>query len=163
LAQAEKILAQLKQADRERLARLAAQQEDADQASSLALAKQANGVSGRAGAALKYALKQIGDRYVFGAAGPTLWDCSGLTMRAYQSVGVSMPHSAAAQFNYGKRVSLKALRPGDLVFFGRPISHVGIYLGGGRMVHAPRSGSRVKITEMMNGLGRKPLVGARRF
>ena len=74
-----------------------------------------------------------------------------------------MPHSAAAQFNYGKKVSLKALRAGDLVFFGRPISHVGIYLGGGRMVHAPRSGSRVKITEMMNGLGRKPLVGARRF
>jgi cell wall-associated NlpC family hydrolase len=163
LAQAEKILAQLKQADRERLARLAAQQEDADQASSLALAKQANGVSGRAGLALKFALKQIGDRYVFGAAGPTLWDCSGLTMRAYGTVGVSMPHSAAAQFNYGKKVSLKALRAGDLVFFGRPISHVGIYLGGGRMVHAPRSGSRVKITEMMKGLGRKPLVGARRF
>ena len=163
LAQAEKILAQLKQADRERLARLAAQQEDADQASSLALAKQANGVSGRAGLALKFALKQIGDRYVFGAAGPTLWDCSGLTMRAYGTVGVSMPHSAAAQFNYGKRVSLNALRAGDLVFFGRPISHVGIYLGGGRMVHAPRSGSRVKITEMMHGLGSKPLVGARRF
>jgi peptidoglycan DL-endopeptidase CwlO len=120
------------------------------------------GVSGRAGTALKYALKQIGDRYVFGAAGMVTWDCSGLTMRAFQAAGVSLPHSSAAQSRLGKKVSLNALKPGDLLFFGRPVSHVGIYLGGGKMVHAPRSGSRVKVATS-GSLGRKPLVGARRF
>ncbi|MTH91937.1 MAG: peptidoglycan endopeptidase, partial [Actinobacteria bacterium] len=151
-----------KKADRERLAKLAAAREDADQASSQVAARSAAGVSGRAGVALKFALKQIGDRYVFGAAGLITWDCSGLTMRAYQAAGVSLPHSSAAQSRMGKKVSLKALKPGDLLFFGRPVSHVGMYLGGGKMVHAPRSGSRVKVTTS-GSLGRKPLVGARRY
>lgn len=162
LKEAELLLSKLKKEDRERLAKLAAAQEDADQASSLIAAADAKGVSGRAGIALKYALKQIGDRYVFGAAGLVNWDCSGLTMRAYQAAGVSLPHSSSAQSRLGKKVSLKALKPGDLLFFGRPISHVGIYLGGGRMVHAPRSGSRVKVTTDLN-MGRKALVGARRY
>ena len=162
LKEAESILAKLKKEDRERLARLAQQEEDADQARSLAAAKSAAGVSGRAGVALKYALKQIGDRYVFGAAGMTYWDCSGLTMRAYQAAGVSLPHSSAAQSRMGKSIPRSQLKPGDLVFFGRPVSHVGIYLGGGRMVHAPRSGSRVKVASA-SSLGNKPFVGARRF
>lgn len=162
LAEAEALLSKLTKAERERLAKLAEDQENADQASSLEAAKSANGVSGRAGVALKYALKQIGDRYVFGAAGLVTWDCSGLTMRAYEAAGVSLPHSSAAQSRMGKKVSLNALKPGDLLFFGRPVSHVGIYLGGGKMVHAPRSGSRVKVAES-GSLGRKPLVGARRF
>lgn len=162
LAEAEKLLSKLTKAERERLAKLADEQENADEASSLAAAKSAEGVSGRAGIALKYALKQIGDRYVFGAAGLVTWDCSGLTMRAYEAAGVSLPHSSAAQSRLGKKVSLNALKPGDLLFFGRPVSHVGIYLGGGKMVHAPRSGSRVKVAES-GSLGRKPLVGARRF
>jgi len=161
LAEAEKLLAQLKKEDRERLARLAEEQENADQASSLEAAKKAQGVSGRAGVALKYALKQIGDRYVFGAAGLTTWDCSGLTMRAFQASGVSLPHSSAAQFRYGKSVSRSNLKPGDLVFFGTPISHVGIYLGGGKMVHAPRSGSRVKVATM--DMGRKKFRGGKRL
>ncbi len=162
LAEAEKLLSKLTKAERERLARLAEEEENADQASSLKAAQSASGVSGRAGTALKYALKQIGDRYVFGAAGMVTWDCSGLTMRAYQSAGVSLPHSSAAQSRLGKKVSLNALKPGDLLFFGRPVSHVGIYLGGGKMVHAPRSGSRVKVAPS-GSLGRKPMVGARRF
>jgi cell wall-associated NlpC family hydrolase len=162
LAEAEKLLSKLSKAERERLARLADDEENADQASSLKAAKSASGVSGRAGIALKYALKQIGDRYVFGAAGMVTWDCSGLTMRAYQAAGVSLPHSSAAQSRMGKKVSLSQLKPGDLVFFGRPVSHVGIYLGGGKMVHAPRSGSRVKVA-VSGSLGRKPFVGARRF
>ena len=162
LAEAEKLLSKLTKAERERLAKLAEDQENADQASSLEAAKSANGVSGRAGIALKYALKQIGDRYVFGAAGMVTWDCSGLTMRAYESAGVSLPHSSAAQSRMGKKVSLSSLKPGDLLFFGRPVSHVGIYLGGGKMVHAPRSGSRVKVAES-GSLGSKRLVGARRF
>jgi cell wall-associated NlpC family hydrolase len=162
LAEAEKLLSKLSKAERERLAKLAEDEENADQASSLKAAKSANAVSGRAGIALKYALKQIGDRYVFGAAGMVTWDCSGLTMRAFQAAGVSLPHSSAAQSRMGKKVSLKAIKPGDLLFYGRPVSHVGIYMGGGRMVHAPRSGSRVKVTTS-GSLGSKPLVGARRF
>jgi cell wall-associated NlpC family hydrolase len=162
LAEAESLLSKLKKEDRERLARLAEQEEDADQKSSLAAAKALSGVSGRGGKALQYALKQIGDRYVFGAAGMTTWDCSGLTMRAFQTAGVSLPHSSRAQYSYGKSVKRSELKAGDLVFFGRPISHVGIYLGGGKMVHAPRSGSRVKVASASN-LGRKPYVGARRL
>jgi cell wall-associated NlpC family hydrolase len=162
LAEAEKLLSKLTKAERERLARLAEDEENADQASSLKAAQSASGISGRAGIAIKYALKQIGDRYVFGSAGMVTWDCSGLTMRAFQAAGVSLPHSSAAQSRLGKKVSLNALKPGDLLFYGRPISHVSIYLGGGKMVHAPRSGSRVKVAPS-GSLGRKPLVGARRF
>jgi cell wall-associated NlpC family hydrolase len=162
LAEAEALLSKLTKAERERLAKLAAQEEDADQANSQAAARALSGISGRAGIAIKYALKQIGDRYVFGSAGLVTWDCSGLTMRAYQAAGVSLPHSSAAQSRLGKQVSVKALKPGDLLFYGRPVSHVGMYIGGGKMVHAPRSGSRVKITTS-GSLGRKPLVGARRF
>jgi cell wall-associated NlpC family hydrolase len=162
LAQAEVLLSKLTKAERARLAKEAAAKEDADQASSQAAARSLTGISGRAGIAIKYALKQIGDRYVFGAAGIVTWDCSGLTMRAYQSAGVSLPHSSAAQSRMGKKVSLKSLKPGDLLFYGHPVSHVGMYIGGGKMVHAPRSGSRVKVTTS-GSLGSKPLVGARRF
>ncbi len=162
LKKAEGILAKLKKEDRERLARLAQEQEDADQASSIKTAKALSGVSGRAGLAMKFAFKQIGDRYVFGADGITYWDCSGLTMRAYQTAGVNLPHSSAAQSRMGKSVPFNQKKPGDLVFFGRPVSHVGIYIGGGKMVHAPRSGSRVKIASA-SSLGSKRLVAVRRF
>ena len=162
LAEAESLLSKLKKEDRERLARLAEQEEDADQASSLAAAKALSGVSGRSGKALQFALKQIGDKYVFGADGMTYWDCSGLTMRAFQTAGVSLPHSSRAQYGYGKSIKRSDLKPGDLIFFGRPISHVGMYLGGGKMVHAPRSGSRVKVASA-SSLGRKPYIGARRL
>jgi cell wall-associated NlpC family hydrolase len=162
LAEAESLLAQLKKEDRERLARLAQEEEDADQASSLAAAKSASGVSGRAGKALQFALKQIGDKYIFGADGMIYWDCSGLTMRAFQAAGVSLPHSSRAQYGHGKSIKRANLAPGDLIFFGRPISHVGIYLGGGMMVHAPRSGSRVKVASI-SSMGRKPFIGARRL
>ena len=161
LAKAESILAKLKKEDRERLARLAQEREDADQASSLKAARSAAGVSGRAGLAIKFAFKQIGDKYVFGADGMIYWDCSGLTMRAYQTAGVSLPHSSAAQSRMGKSIPFSQKKPGDLLFFGRPVSHVGIYLGGGKMVHAPRSGSRVKVAT--TDMGRKRLVAIRRF
>jgi cell wall-associated NlpC family hydrolase len=164
LASAEKILAKLKKEDRARLAALAAAEEDADQASSKAYAGSAVKISGRAGIAIKYALKQIGDRYVFGAAGTITWDCSGLTMRAYQAAGVSMPHHSAAQARLGRKVSYSSAKPGDLLFYGQPISHVAIYLGNDKMVHAPRPGSRVKVVaDAANALGRKKLVAVRRF
>ena len=161
LDEAEKLLAQLTAAERERLARLNQEQEDADQQNSLAEGGKYAGISGRAGTAIQYALAQIGDKYVFGASGLTYWDCSGLTMRAFKSAGVSLPHSSRAQYRYGKSIPRNQLQPGDLIFFGKPISHVAIYLGPNRMLHAPRSGSRVKIANM--DMGRKPYIGARRL
>jgi cell wall-associated NlpC family hydrolase len=161
LQQAEDLLAKLTAAERERLAKLNEDEENADQERSLADAGKYANVAGRGGVAIKYALAQIGDRYVFGAAGLINWDCSGLTMRAFQAAGVSLPHSSRAQYNYGKSIARKDLLPGDLVFFGKPISHVAIYVGGNRMLHAPRTGARVKIAEF--SLGKKPYIGARRL
>jgi len=128
LDEAEALLAKLTAAERERLAKLNDDEENADQQRSLADAGKYGSVSGRGGTAIKYALAQIGD---------------------------------SAQYRYGKAISRKDLQPGDLVFFGKPISHVAIYLGGNRMLHAPRKGSRVKIAEF--DLGRKPYIGARRL
>ena len=163
LKEVEKVLATLKKSDRIRLAKLTQKLNDQQEKSSLAFAKTTRGMSGRAGIAIKFALQQIGDWYVFGAAGMIYWDCSGLMMRAYQAAGVSLPHSAAAQANYGRRVPLNQLRPGDIVFFGTPISHNGIYIGGGRMVDAPHTGARVRVVAFGSTFGRLRLVAARRF
>ncbi len=97
---------------------------------------QSYGGSGIGGRVVAYALAQLGDSYVFGATGMSSWDCSGLTMRAYGSVGISLPHSSRSQFSSGRHVSKSQLQPGDLVFFYSPIHHVGIYIGGGMIVHA---------------------------
>jgi peptidoglycan DL-endopeptidase CwlO len=112
--------------------------------------------SGRAAAALQYAYAQIGDRYEWGAAGPDSFDCSGLTMMAWRQAGVSLPHSSRQQYSSGRHVARSDLQPGDLVFFYSPISHVGIYVGGGKMIHAPNPSERVKI----DPLSHLPYVGA---
>jgi cell wall-associated NlpC family hydrolase len=106
--------------------------------------------SGRVGKVLRYACDQLGEPYVWAAAGPSSFDCSGLTMRAWQAAGVSLPHNADAQSHYGTRVAptQDSLRPGDLVFFHSPISHVGIYLGHGLYLHAPHTGTMVKIAQV---------------
>ncbi|HSR25082.1 MAG TPA: NlpC/P60 family protein, partial [Candidatus Eisenbacteria bacterium] len=96
--------------------------------------------SGRASVAVRTAYAQLGDPYVWGASGPNAFDCSGLTMYAWRAAGVSLPHSAAMQYNSGRHVSRSNLQPGDLVFFYSPISHVGIYIGGGKMIDAPHTG-----------------------
>ncbi len=93
-------------------------------------------VSGRAGAAVDFALAQVGDAYVWGATGPDAFDCSGLTMAAWQQAGVSLPHSSSSQMSSGTSVSSDSLQPGDLVFYYSPVSHVGIYIGNGQIVHA---------------------------
>ena len=100
---------------------------------------------GRAATALRYAMAQIGKSYVYGAAGPNAFDCSGLMMRAWGAAGVGLPHSSGAQQGSGMRVSESELRPGDLVFYYSPVSHVGMYIGNGLIVNAlnPRSGVRV--------------------
>lgn len=97
------------------------------------------------GDVVDFARSRIGCRYVWAASGPNTFDCSGLTMWCYRKVGISLPHSSGAQISSGQRVSKKDLQPGDLVFFGSPIHHVGIYIGGGDMIHAPHSGARVRI------------------
>lgn len=163
LKDVEKILTKMKKKDRIRLAKLNNQDNSTKQRSSLAFAKGVGGGSGRAGIAIRFALKQIGDWYVFGAAGLVYWDCSGLTMRAYQAAGVSLPHSAAAQSNYGRAVPFNQIRPGDLVFFGSPISHNGMYLGGGKMVDAPHTGARVRVESFGSYFGDLRLVSVRRL
>jgi peptidoglycan DL-endopeptidase CwlO len=98
--------------------------------------------------AVQFALNQVGKPYVFGAAGPGSFDCSGLTMRAWQAGGVSLPHSAAGQYSYGHHVSRDALQPGDLIFFYQPIGHVTIYIGNGYMVSAPTEGENVTVVPL---------------
>jgi len=96
--------------------------------------------SGAAGA-VQAALSMVGKPYVWGAASPSVgFDCSGLTMWAWAQVGVSLPHSSAAQYSAVPHVSKDQLQPGDLLFFYSPISHVGMYIGGGQMVHSSGSG-----------------------
>lgn len=93
-------------------------------------------------------MRYLGAPYRWAAAGPNAFDCSGFTMFVYRQVGVSLPHSSRAQIGHGQRVSRGDLQPGDLVFFGSPIHHVGIYVGGGNYIHAPRTGDVVKISSM---------------
>jgi cell wall-associated NlpC family hydrolase len=114
--------------------------------------------SGRAAVAVKTAFAQLGDPYVWGAAGPGSFDCSGLTMYSWGSAGVSLPHSSSAQYSVVQHVAISDLQPGDLVFYYSPISHVGIYIGGGRIIDAPYPGLSVHIS----GLNSMPLVGAGR-
>jgi cell wall-associated NlpC family hydrolase len=163
LLKAEKLLKSLAKADRERLLREEAARESKIQSSSKGYAASYKGDNTRGSIALKYALQQIGDVYVWAAAGPTRWDCSGLTMRAFQKAGVSLPHSSRVQVKYGKSVAYSNVKPGDLLFFGKPISHVSIYMGGGKMVQAPRPGKRVEVVKLTKMFGRKPFVGARRL
>ena len=167
LAKAEAILAKLTKEERARVEALINGQENADQLASLADIKNAKFGTGIGSVALKFAIKQLGDRYVFGAAGPTWWDCSGLTMRAFQSAGISLPHSAAAQMRFGKSIPRNRLQPGDLVFFAFSrsgyVDHVGIFLGGNQMVNAPHPGARVKVESFGSSFGYLKYAGARRF
>ena len=163
LAKAEKLLNSLAKADRERLLREETDRENKILSASKGYAASYKGDNSRGSIALKFALQQIGDVYVWAAAGPTRWDCSGLTMRAFQAAGVSLPHSSRIQIKYGKPISYSSLKPGDLLFFGKPISHVSIYMGGGKMVQAPRPGKKVEVVPLTKMFGRKPFVGATRL
>jgi peptidoglycan DL-endopeptidase CwlO len=103
-------------------------------------------VNGGAGAAIAYARAQLGKPYCFAGAGPSCFDCSGLTMRAWGAAGVSMPHYSGAQYSMFPHVPLNAMQPGDLVFWGPGGSeHVGLYIGGGQMIAAPHTGDVVKV------------------
>ncbi len=115
-------------------------------------------VKGGAGKAVSTAAAQIGKPYEWAADGPDSFDCSGLTMYAWQSAGVSLPHSSRAQYSSLPHVSKSELRPGDLLFYGSPIHHVGIYEGGGVMINAPETGEFVR----RNSIHRADFAGAAR-
>jgi cell wall-associated NlpC family hydrolase len=112
--------------------------------------------SGGAAAAVQYAMAQVGDSYVYGAAGPDAFDCSGLTMMAWAQAGVSLPHSSSAQMSSGTPVSVSSLVPGDLVFYYSPVSHVGIYVGNGMIAHAANPSTGVRV----DALNSMPVTGA---
>ncbi|MEU3709287.1 C40 family peptidase [Streptomyces catenulae] len=95
--------------------------------------------------ALAFARAQMGKPYVWGATGPNSYDCSGLTQAAWKAAGVSLPRTTWDQVKVGQRVATKDLAPGDLVFFYNDISHVGMYIGDGKMIHAPKPGASVRI------------------
>ncbi len=114
--------------------------------------------SGGAKAALQTAYSLIGRPYRYGAGGPGSFDCSGFTSYVWRAAGVSLPHSSRAQYAATKRVSREDLQPGDLVFFGRPIHHVGMYVGNGNMINSPQTGETVAVRSM----ARRDYVGAGR-
>ncbi|MFF7164803.1 NlpC/P60 family protein [Streptomyces sp. NPDC008086] len=112
----------------------------------------------RAAAAVSYAYSKLGSPYVWGATGPDAFDCSGLTQAAYRSAGLSLPRTTYAQIDAGRRVSRSELLPGDLVFFYSGISHVGLYIGNGQMIHAPNPSAPVRVAP----LDEMPFAGATR-
>lgn len=116
------------------------------------------GASGGGGLAAEAALSQLGKPYVWAAAGPDTYDCSGLTMWAWARAGVVLPHNSGAQYAVTQRVAPGDWQPGDLLFFGSPIHHVGMYIGDGDMVEAPYTGAFVRV----NSAIRSDYVGAGR-
>ena len=169
-------ITQLEAAERERQARLAAQAKAA--AKNHQPAPEPAPSSGSSGGSptpsapapppsshssvVSIALQYLGVPYVWGGASPSGFDCSGLTMYAYAKVGVYLPHNAAMQYGMGTPVSRSQLAPGDLVFFNG-LSHVGMYIGGGRFVHAPHTGDVVKISSLSEYWYSATYVGARRY
>lgn len=118
-----------------------------------------SGGSDRAQKAVQAALAQVGKRYVWGTSGPNTFDCSGLTSYAYRQVGINLSRSSRAQWSsVGTKVSKSELRPGDLVFYYSPVSHVGLYIGGGKIVDAANPSTGIRVTS----LNSMPFTGARR-
>nr|WP_244993901.1 C40 family peptidase [Actinomadura coerulea] len=119
--------------------------------------------SGPARTALNFAYAQLGKPYSYGAEGPSSYDCSGLTMKAWAAAGVSITRTTNTQYAYtsSKRVAWNNMQPGDLVFFSN-LGHVGLYVGGGKMIHAPHTGDVVKISDISSGYYKSNFYGAGR-
>jgi cell wall-associated NlpC family hydrolase len=115
--------------------------------------------SGAGVRALRLAAAQLGKSYRWGAAGPRNFDCSGLTSFSFRQAGITLPRSSSQQARVGRPVAFGDLQPGDLVFFHKPVSHVGIYAGGGKMIHAPQTGDVVRYQTV----NRSTFSGARRL
>ncbi|MGY1437530.1 C40 family peptidase [Streptomyces reniochalinae] len=112
--------------------------------------------AGRSARAVAFAHRALGKPYVWGGTGPSGYDCSGLTQAAWKAAGVSLPRTTYSQIHAGTRVTRSRLAPGDLVFFYDNVSHVGLYIGGGRMIHAPRPGTSVRVAP----IDQMPFAGA---
>ncbi|GAA0537746.1 hydrolase Nlp/P60 [Saccharopolyspora subtropica] len=158
-ADAARIAAELEQKSREvdeqidRLKERLAELTDADRASLITDGETGVGSvagSGAAIAAVNAALSKQGSAYVWGAKGPSTFDCSGLTYWAYKQAGVTIGGSTKTQVTQGRAVSASQLKPGDLIFYYSPVSHVAMYIGNGKAVHAPTTGDVVKVTNYRN-------------
>ncbi|MFF0779991.1 MULTISPECIES: NlpC/P60 family protein [unclassified Streptomyces] len=158
LAEAQKLLNTLTAKEK---AALAAEQQRADRSSSSRVdLGNDSSASGRAAAAFSAAQSKIGSPYVYGATGPSSYDCSGLTSWAYAQAGVSIPRTSEAQANIGTRLTRSQLQVGDLVFFFNDLHHVGLYAGNGQVLHAPRTGTVVRY-ESMDTIGGPFMFGVR--
>ncbi|MFJ8693917.1 C40 family peptidase [Streptomyces roseolilacinus] len=158
IAAAEKLEAQLEAAERERLRRLEQQvQRDAQAAwlASGALKEINRSASAQGREAIEFALAQVGKPYVWGAEGPDAYDCSGLTQRAWGAAGRGIPRTSQEQWRLLPRVAVQDMRPGDLIIYFGDASHVGMYVGDGTMVHAPRPGRHITVA----GAGSMPILG----
>ncbi|MEI6454577.1 MAG: NlpC/P60 family protein, partial [Actinomycetes bacterium] len=169
LNEAEGVLGTLSAAERQRLAAMAASERQASLASAHAAASSLSSsstsgggysVSSRALAAVRYALDQVGDRYVAAAAGPSSFDCSGLTLAAWRQGGVSLPHYSYSQYTQSRKIPLSQAQPGDLVFyFGGSTHHVGLYIGHGKMVEAASPGRGVQVADILGPWYRERFSG----
>jgi peptidoglycan DL-endopeptidase CwlO len=153
LAEAKKVLTKLTADQRRKIADADKRATARANAAGAATSRKASrapisGGSGKGAKALAFAKAQLGEPYVRNAAGPSSWDCSGLTMRAWGSVGVSLPHSSGQQYSRVRHIAKSDLQLGDLVFFYNDISHVGLYAGNGQVIHAPRPGKSVEYIKM---------------
>ena len=119
-----------------------------------------SGIVAEPGSPVETALAYHGIKYVWAGDDPTGFDCSGLMLYVFNQHGVTLPHYSGSQFLLGQKVTYAALAPGDAVFFGSPIHHVGMYIGGGYFLHAPKTGDFVKISRLAD---RKDFAGARRY
>lgn len=158
IAAAEKLESQLEKEEKERLAKL--EEEAAYQAQTAWLDSgvldEIDGTATEQGrAAVKFATEQIGKPYEWGAEGPTTYDCSGLTSQAWAAAGSAIPRTSQEQWKQLKRIDIKDMRPGDLIIYFDDASHVGMYVGDGAMVHAPRPGRTITIA----GAGSMPILG----
>jgi cell wall-associated NlpC family hydrolase len=158
IAAAEKLESHLEKEEKERLAQLeeeAAQKAQTAWLSSGALADINSKASAQGKKAVKFATDQMGLPYEWGAEGPKSYDCSGLTSRAWLSAGHGIPRTSQEQWKQLTHVDVKDMRPGDLIIYFDDASHVGMYIGDGAIVHAPRPGRTVTIT----GAGSMPILG----
>lgn len=119
-------------------------------------------LNGKAETVLKYACAQLGKPYVFGGAGPNVFDCSGLTMMAYKQIGINLSHYVPNQWSASRRVSRAELQPGDLVFFNN-LDHMGMYLGNGKFIQAPHTGDVVKISSLSDAYYSSVFMGGGRL
>ncbi|MFH9812092.1 NlpC/P60 family protein [Streptomyces olivaceus] len=158
IAAAEKVESELEQEEKERLARLEREAQDKAQTAWLGsgiLKDLDTGPTERGRKAVEYATAQIGKPYQWGAEGPKSYDCSGLTSQAWVAAGRTVPRTSQEQWKQLERVDVEDMRPGDLIIYFDDASHVGMYVGDGSVVHAPRPGRAITVA----GAGSMPILG----